>query len=189
MSIDLVAAVRSHYGGLLGRPSDVREVDLGDRKLEIALFADAPTKGAHTLATVGLASRFGQELLFFCYSRQLWRDAPRLLAAIGSEMLKGGAGLQRGQVLGPAGPIAPGSTLDAFYVCEPGYLPESFDPLVVADGSHVHFFWLLPIQKEESTWIATHDSEEFRFEQILEELDPDLLDLGRSAIPLPGPLV
>jgi hypothetical protein len=177
-------AVHQHYKKIFGVPRRVGGFDLESLKLDVAVFDDTPCEEATTFATVGLSPTIGQELLLSCYTRQATAKTTKLLGVIAEQLFQGKAGVRRGQVLGPAGPVEDGALVEAFYVCPPVYYPTELEPLDTAQH-HVHFFWLVPIHAAEATWIRAHEDEQFRFENLLQAQDPDLLDLCREPIQLP----
>ncbi|MDQ0201954.1 hypothetical protein J2S10_005165 [Neobacillus ginsengisoli] len=86
----------------------------------------------------------------------------------------------RGDVIGPYGPIFDDSNLEALYVTIPGYFPDSFDAFKVDDKKTIIMAWLIPITSKEAEFIRQTGWEEF--ENKLEELNPDLIDLKRESI-------
>lgn len=94
-------------------------------------------------------------------------------------MVQRNLGLQRGQIIGPAGPLFGGSDLTALYVAAPSYLPDEFQ-IFHADG-HVEIVWLVPITDAEAAYVHTHGWP--AFEEILEEHGPDLADVNRQSVP------
>ncbi|GAA2352775.1 suppressor of fused domain protein [Dactylosporangium salmoneum] len=94
---------------------------------------DRPYPGVTTLATLGLhryhlggADRSGlhQELLFHVAMADESAAVAGILFQVAGMMVERGSGLQRGQVLGPAGPLFGEGDLTALYVTAPLYLPE-----------------------------------------------------------------
>lgn len=179
-----VHPVHRHYRKVLGVAREVVGWDIGELKLDVAIFNDLPSEGATTFATGSLSSFTGQELLLSCYTRQASSTTPRLLAAIADPLFQARQGVERGQVLGPAGPIEEGALAEALYVCPPVYFPPELDPLV-SDDLHVHFFWLVPVHAVEARWIRAHQDGGYPFEDLLQDQDPDLLDLRRPPLLLP----
>ena len=114
-----------------------------------------------------------------CWRHQLHEDLPKLIAVIGCECVHEGRRLAWGEVLAPAGPLLPTTTMEALYVSQPGY----FDPALAeidGDGEPVRVRWLVPIHAAEASWISEHGHE--AFEDLLVERDPDLLDFARPPV-------
>lgn len=161
-------------------------------RLFIVEFADQPVEGAVTYATLGLSEHtlrqedgppICQELLFSLREGEARpEDAVLLMKTLVAPVLESRRSLDRGQVLGPAGPVLEGSTLEAFYCSFPAYFPEE---LAVFRGvtPAVFFVWLIPITRDEARFIEQRDWESF--EELLEEQDPELLDLRRTGLNLP----
>jgi hypothetical protein len=175
--------VHGHYKTVFGVARAVAGFDLGAFSLDVAVFDDTPCDSASTFATGGLSRPIGQELLFSCYTRQATDKTTKLLGVIAQQLFEERVGLRRGQVLGPAGPIEDGARVEAFYVCPPVYYPRALEPFEAGD-LHVHFFWLVPIHAAEAEWINRHDDATIRFEDLLQDQDPDLLDLRRPPLRL-----
>jgi hypothetical protein len=97
------------------------------------------------------------------------------------EALNGNRALLRGEVLGPQGPLLPGSLMEALYVGIPVYFPDEFGSCAVG-GDSVVIAWLIPISKSEATYVADHGWP--AFEKRLVEIDPDLTDVFRSSMNL-----
>ena len=160
--------------------------------LYVAEFADRPAAGAVTLATLGLSERvleqeggdgIRQELLFCFYRRPDQQDLERLLLSVAEELLAGGRALAARSLLGPHGPLLPGVGVEALYATAPVYFPDSLAALREVEPPVV-FVWLVPVTAAEAAFIARRGGE--AFEGLLEELDPDLLDLEREGIVPPG---
>jgi len=105
---------------------------------------------------------------------------PGLLHQIGTESLAAGKPLLRGDVVGPRGPLFPGSKLEAFYMSSPCYLPDSFASLSTAEGDGIVFCWAFPITRNEAQLVRTQGWEVFE-ERLLEQ-DPDLMDIHRGSL-------
>jgi hypothetical protein len=120
-----------------------------------------------------------QELLFACLGDHR-RDVLALLAIIAEQVARRGTALERGEVLGPAGPVVQGSSLTAFVATLPVFVPDEAvffpgDPATVV-------VWLLPLSTSEAQLARKLGPD--RFEQLLTRMaaTADLYDLGRSEI-------
>lgn len=165
-----------------------------DGGLQVVRFEAVPFHGAITYATLGLShhvleqqskSSIRLELLVSCYERYLPWDIGYLAAAVAADVLKAHKPLQRGQVLGPAGPIYPGASAHALYCSEPWAYPDEFAPFRGSDPETM-FVFLLPVTHGEVRYIWQHGWS--AFEDHLERTDPDVWDLERpSTVPDPEP--
>lgn len=175
----------AHYERVFGAPSRVSHFKLAHGDLAVAAFDNTPCEAATTFCTVGLTPSLHQELLFSCYSPQVGDETVKLVGAVAKQLLESNCGLERGQVLGPAGPIQSSALVDAFYVCPPVYYPANLERRDADGTCSVDFYWLVPVYREEAKWVARYDDDSFRFETLLQEQDPDLLDLRRKMMALP----
>src|ERR1700712_759994 len=126
VTVDLL----EHYEAALGESDGAwSESADGERLLfKVLRFTNAPMPGAVTFATLGLSDMrlalpggrdMRQELVFSCYETFGDASVPALLHAVGAELLREGRALPRGEGLGPAGPLLPGTSLTALYVSVP----------------------------------------------------------------------
>ncbi len=104
-----------------------------------------------------------------------------LLWQVGLTVLESGEALLRGHVVGPAGRLAPETDLTALYVTTPVYFPDELAWFAGADGD-VAVAWLVPIGTEEAQLVLERGWD--RFEDLVEEQDPDLVDLQRPSMRL-----
>ena len=88
-------------------------------------------------------------------------------------------GLQRGQLIGPAGPLFGHGDLTALYTTAPSYLPHEAQ-IFHAPGYHVQIVWLVPITDAEAAYLHMHGW--LAFEKVLEDHDLDLADLNRPSV-------
>ncbi|MDQ0577190.1 suppressor of fused domain protein [Agromyces albus] len=73
----------------------------------------------------------------------------------------------------------PGATTSALYVTAPVYFPDEFATVREA-GHDVVIAWLVPITTSEAEYVKAHGWE--RFEDVLVEQAPDLIDFSRAAV-------
>jgi hypothetical protein len=109
--------------------------------------------------------------------------AAGLLFQVAGEVVRRRAGVQHGQVIGPRGPLFPGSQTTAMVAISPRYLPESFAVCHTESGSvPVVLTWLVPITTGEAEVIQK--SGWGTLEQAFAAQDPDLADPGRAEVAL-----
>jgi hypothetical protein len=99
-----------------------------------------------------------------------------LLLQVGAMALANDRALLRGEVIGPAGPIAEGSRLTSFYVGSPVYFPDEFATYAGPAGEVV-VAWLVPVSDAEAGLVARAGWEALENEFVLR--DPDLVDFHR----------
>jgi hypothetical protein len=171
---------------LLGRESRSRPIQL-DRVghlMGMLSFDNRPCPGASTLMTTGLSElawhQLDQELLMCLWTAEISTEAQLLLAAVARALAGGLEPLRQGDVLPPAGPLLPGTRMEALYVCGPRYFPEEMATLRLPAGRVVRLLWLIPIHESEAKFVAAEGASAFEAELV--KHDPDLLSLARPPI-------
>lgn len=157
-----------------GLPFDVLEI------------IDQPTKGAVTYATIGLSEvplrypdgeTIRQELLFCTYRRFVTADILPLMFFLGDDVRSRGGAIEAGEVLDLGEPVVGTYPATAIFFYNPIYFPEA---LAMMPGQPpVVFVWMIPITNAEAEWVASEGAG--RFNDLLLERDPDLMDLQRSS--------
>jgi hypothetical protein len=183
---DLIGHLEGQLGSIDGGWS---ETVSGERLLfKVLRFVDVPMAGGSTFATFGMSDvelalpsgkGVRQELLFSCHRAGHAKPIPGLLHVVGEDLLRAGRALARGDVIGPAGPLFPGSSLTALYSSTPVVFPESLHVWVGSTPATV-FVWLIPITSPEAKLVR--DLGWSKFEDLLESRDPDLFDLNRTSL-------
>ncbi len=191
--MDIQKRVKDHYLKFLGVPRFINKLSLRNgNPLEIIEYWDTPCPDAVVLATVGTSSlledplnnphqALNQELIFMCYKHFLDERLIKLITLIAEDVNDSSFPLSRGNILGPAGPLSPTTTMEALYNSPPSYYEPEFHHLNI-ECVDIDFFWLIPIYRIEAEWIVKHGGDEF--ESLLEAQDPDLLDLTRAPLSL-----
>jgi hypothetical protein len=154
--------------------------------------AYAGSLGADWFATAGLSRHplhsrtsgrhLRQELIVGSRPGEHTTGLPHLLGQVADELLASGQALLRGDVLGPRGPLAPGSAMEALYAAIPVYHDDEFAAVDLPDGTRAAIVWLVPISSAEAAYVASHGWN--AFEDELVRHDPDLLDVGRAELPV-----
>jgi suppressor of fused protein SUFU len=161
-------------------------------QVHVVQFNGCPFRDAVTYSTLGLSRHilpqpFGTdirlELLFGCYSRYIPLQPESVPAAVAKIVLESHKPLVRGQVIGPAGPIMAGASVDGFYCSSPSAYP---DELAEFEGSEpvTVFVWLIPITHDEIHYVWEHGWS--AFEDLLVVHDPDVWNLERSSMVPPA---
>jgi len=157
-------------------------------RVQVARFENQPVPDATTYVTTGISKHLLHqtsgpeiklELLACAWSRFRHARIDSLLFAISQEILSSHHAPAHGDVIGPRGPIAEGSKLEAFYFMPPLYHTETMEALD-SDGAQILFVWALPISAAEAAFIRREGWE--AFEERIHLLDPDLMDLERASI-------
>ena len=89
----------------------------------------------------------------------------------------------RGTVVGPCGKFFETTKMEALYCASPVYFADALSPFVGLQEP-VIIIWLVPITPDEAMYIESHGWS--AFEDRLEEINPDLLDLKRASVVAPN---
>jgi|ERR1051325_1815693 hypothetical protein len=158
------------------------------RPFQVISFEGTPFPDATTLVTAGLSARpreqskghnIRQELVAATYRSRDEEELAAVVDAIGREVLTRDSALLRGEVVGPAGPIFAGSTIEAFAYTSPWYWSDEFSRFSGLSPA-VLMIWLLPLTTAEAGYVRQHGID--RFEVEINEQVPDLLDFRRPSI-------
>lgn len=158
---------------------------------QIVRFAGGSGPGTVSFSTLGLSriplhsSVSGKEIRheLLVLTPDSLRDGPlpALIHQVAMIAVHSGHAFLRGDVVGPRGPLVPGSTLEAIYVAMPAYFPDEFASCE-ENGDPVAIAWLVPISAREADYAARNGWS--AFEDRLVDADPDLTDFGRASLPL-----
>jgi hypothetical protein len=124
----------------------------GRDTIQAVAFRDHPRREAVTVCSLGLGhhtlcstrGHVRQELLVACWDDQLVPQLVSLLPIVAWDLIGRHVALSHGQVLGPAGPLIPGSGLEALLCLEPFLHPDSFAVCEATDPP-TEFLWLVPV--------------------------------------------
>jgi hypothetical protein len=156
--------------------------------VQVACFHDRPVVRASTYVTIGLSHHIlrmpgnrevRQELVFTVYDSFDAEKIASFLLTFSDYIITKREALLRGQVVGPTEPIVPGIKMNAVYAAIPVLFDDSF---ATFDGTSppTVFVWLLPLHASEASYVQ--DNGWNKFEDLLEEKDPKLLDLNRQSV-------
>jgi len=186
-----MAELVEHLERYLGPIQEGWSIDADGLKLpfQVVRFDQGSGSGTISFSTLGLsrhalpspASRqlIRHELLLLAPDSLRAGPIPSLLQQVALETLASGRALLRGDVLGPRGPLVPGSSMEAFYVGMPVYFPDEFATCEV-EGESVVIAWLIPISRSEAAFVTEHGWP--AFEERLVATDPDLTDVDRPSL-------
>jgi hypothetical protein len=175
----------SHYERCLGPILKGWSDDGQTHGVQVVLFENQPQEGIQTLATLGLSTHelelrpgktIRQELLISVNEHCNPNEIAGLLISLAELVLKRGRALLRGEVIGPASAVVPGSALNAVFVTNPSPLPE--DLLTFHSVPPTVFAYLIPVAAAEAALILSRGWRWFEGE--LEAQDPDIWDLSRT---------
>jgi hypothetical protein len=156
--------------------------------VQVVRFRGRPVATASTCVTIGLSRHIlqmpggrevRQELAFTAYDHFNAEGIASFLLTFSDHIVKKHAALLRGQVVGPSDPIISGISLNAVYVAIPVLFDDSFATFDNTSPPTV-FVWALPLHTSEANYVRYNGWN--ALEDLLEEKDPDLLDLNRQPI-------
>lgn len=181
--------VLQHLEGCLGAMAEGwRDPAEPDGGLCVVRFPGEPWEGVSTFASIGLSDRplrssngrmFRQELLMGARDRFAASEVASTLLTFAQHLGANGRALLRGEVVGPAAPIVPGSPLNSLYASLPAVYDDRLWTLDTTEPTTV-FVWLIPLQEREAAFVRCEGWE--AFEDMLEKADPDLFDLRRPEV-------
>ncbi|MEU5260412.1 suppressor of fused domain protein [Amycolatopsis sp. NPDC021455] len=164
------------------------------REFRVAAFAEGVIPGARSFSTIGLSRhdlvspRSGRKLRLELVAGERGGPGaeylPGLVGQVADELLASHRALLRGDVVGPRGPLVPGSRMEAWYAAAPVYYDDGFAGVDLDDGNRAAIVWLVPISRREAEFVSANGRREFENELI--KHDPDLLNLHRLELPLTG---
>ncbi|MEU7926677.1 suppressor of fused domain protein [Micromonospora sp. NPDC049107] len=105
---------------------------------------------------------------------------PRALEFVVSRCLDAREAVLRGNVIPLPKDIVGDSGFASLYAALPVYYDPDFKSVILENGDAVAIVWLIPVTSGEAQFVADHGWE--RFEQILLQRDPDLMDMNRESI-------
>jgi len=134
--------------------------------------------------TLGLSAhplhQIRQELLLLAPPDFGDRNIPALLLSLAEEALQSKRPFLRGEVIGPRDEIFDGFPFTAFYATNPVYFPDDFLNLRTESGNSIVIAWLIPITDSEVQFVREHGWS--KFEDLLEQHNPNLTDFSRSSL-------
>jgi hypothetical protein len=115
------------------------------------------------------------------YSETVNESLAGVLDVIARELDERHRPLLRGQLIGPRGSVLPESCLEAFIAMNPWYWDDEFSYFGDVDPP-VYVVWLIPITRGEAEYVRHQGID--AFEAVIDDQDPDLLDLYRDSMSL-----
>lgn len=180
----LIEHLESHLGDISGGWRDPNR----QNPIQVAGFFDQPFKDINTYSTIGLSEHrlvtatgkyIHQELVCTAYRNFAGEKIASFLSTFADSIVSSHKALLRGDVVGPTGPVILGSLLNSVYVAVPMIFPESFEVFDAAVPG-IAFLWVIPIHEDEARFVRMNGWE--RFDELLEEKNPELWDLHRESV-------
>ncbi|QKL55768.1 suppressor of fused domain protein [Ralstonia solanacearum] len=157
-------------------------------RVRIVRFSNVPYDGAVTFCTVGHSDHIAemgdgrtvrQELLFSVAGRYPADQVASFLLTLSNHLRSRTKALLRGEVIGPSAPVIPGVAADAVYASMPVIFPQGLE-LYSESTPPTVLVWLIPLLASEAGFVRQEGWS--RFEDLLEERNPDVLDLNRPPL-------
>jgi len=158
-----------------------------------AQFLARPFAESTTFMSVGLSHHVFQqsngnplriEFLVACHNKFVDAFNPMsILADLCEQAISLHSVPPRGTVIGPRGKFFETTMMEALYCASPVYFDDALSPFVRLQEP-VIIVWLVPITPDEAAYVETHGWS--AFEDRLEEVNPDLLDLKRVSVVAPN---
>jgi hypothetical protein len=180
----LIKHIENHLGNISYSWKSKNE----DYRIFANLFNDQPEEGVNTFVTTGLSDHIltisedksvRQELVFIADTSFKEESIASFLLTFSEFILKKHQALLRGEVIGPANPVIPDTSMNAIYASIPVIFDDSFTIFDAVSPPAV-FVWLIPIYEQEAEFLHEQGWEEF--EDLLVEQNPDLFDLKRKSL-------
>ncbi|QUJ67387.1 suppressor of fused domain protein [Photobacterium sp. GJ3] len=155
---------------------------------KVLLFNDTPVENVSTYVSLGLSehsycigyeNKVKQELLFSCNSSVDPEIISSLLMSLCESVSESKKAVLRGEVVLLPEEITQRLGFQAIYFTMPAYFDEGFYEYKGSKPSTV-LVWAVPVFFEEYEYIINNGWE--KFEDMLEELDPDLCSIKRESL-------
>ena len=156
--------------------------------LQVVSFNDTPGESVTTFLTLGLShhvlevsntKKIRQELVCAVSATVLSNLIVSFLLLLGESILKNHKALLRGEVIFLSNEVARKVGFDAVYCSIPVFIDDDFATYHESDPATV-IVWMIPIYESEADFIAGNGWD--RFEDLLEEKDPDFYSLDREPV-------
>lgn len=177
-----------HAETFLGKISQGWKEKLSADGLQVVCFRNRPFETIDIFLTVGLSrhelrisneKKVRQELILPVSGVGLSEIIVSVLLFVCELILKEHGALLRGQVIRLPRGAAKKLGFEAVYCAIPVFLEDAFATFEGTQPPTV-IVWSVPIFESEAAFIDAHDWD--KFEDLLEEKDPDLFSLGREPI-------
>ncbi|MCS1350226.1 suppressor of fused domain protein [Mechercharimyces sp. CAU 1602] len=189
----------------MGSYIDFLEVHLGEieggytvdfeesHSCQVVKYKRGPIRGTEVYSTLGLSHHYldspvskkkiRHELFFIVSNDFESQDTiPGILGQLAIEALENHIAYLAGDVIGPRGPLFTGTDLEALYISTPVYFPDSFGIYYGENDLPIIQAWVFPITANEALYVKQNGWG--KFEDLLEKVNPDLVDFNRSSIVL-----
>ncbi|MCF8324801.1 MAG: suppressor of fused domain protein [Leadbetterella sp.] len=187
---DLITHLESEFGEI--KHGWDRFPEGGKWPFQVISLENGRYNGISTFSTLGLSNYLlnspvsskiiQQELFLMVPNRYGYKNIPSLLNEIGSFAIDNKKAFLRGDIVDFNSGLSMISTnFTAFYVSMPVYFPDSFASFTSdINKNNIVICWLIPIFEEEKNFIRNNGWG--KFEEIIENVNPDFFDLNREIL-------
>lgn len=177
-----------HAEKFLGKVSQGWKENTSSDGLQVVCFKDAPFETVDTFMTAGLSrheltisdeKKVRQELVFTVSATGMSDMVVSLLLLICELILRNHDAVLRGQVIRLPMDATERLGFDAVYCAIPVFMDDDFATFEESQPPTV-IVWMIPIYKSEADYVDENGWS--KFEDLLEEKDPDLFSLRREPI-------
>ncbi|MGR9586367.1 suppressor of fused domain protein [Pandoraea sputorum] len=156
--------------------------------MRVVRFACRPFEGASTYSTLGFSDSpvqllggdtCAQELLFAAWDSFPAPKVASFLLTFAEYVRSQRRALLRSEVIGPSTPLIPGVAANAVYASLPAIYPDGL-ACYRASKPPTILVWLVPLIGQECEIVRCNGWS--NFEKLLENSNPDLLDLDRPSL-------
>ncbi len=176
-----------HAEKFLGKISQGWKENSTPDSLQVVCFKDAPFETVDTFMTAGLShhelrisdeKKVRQELILPISGTGLSEVVVSFLLFICELILRNHDAVLRGKVIRLPADATERLGFDAVYCAIPVFMDDEFATFGVSQPPTV-IVWMMPIYKSEADYVDAKGWS--KFEDLLEEKDPDLFSLGRES--------
>lgn len=159
-----------------------------DSDFQVVSFKDSPGETVSTFLSLGLSNHVmklsksrevRQELVLSVYSIAIGSMVVSIMLSLCEAIAGRGKAVLRGEVIPLSQEVAKRIGFDAVYCAIPVFFDDEFCTYDESSPPTV-MVWVLPIYQGEAEYIDAHGWD--KFEDLMEEKDPDLCSLGRKSI-------
>ena len=164
--------------------------DCNNLPYHVVRYVGGPFDNTKTHSTIGLSKTLyhggldGKHIRFelFILTPNFFgdRNIPALLQQAAKPCIEHNQVYLKGEIIRYKGVLFEGYNMEALYVTHPAYFHEDFDIYWGEEGIPIVQIWLVPITSKEAEFIRQNGWS--KFEDLLIEKDPDLLDFSRGSI-------
>jgi Suppressor of fused protein (SUFU) len=186
--MDLINHIEKFSGKITGGWTLNRSGD--KQRFQVGVTEAGPLDGTICYFTIGVSNfetalpdgrKVRQEFVFISRKDVIGFPIVPAMQSIANAVIDAGKPLLRGEVVTFGESMFEGTEMVALYASNPVYFDDQFASFDAKDGTPAALCWLFPITQKELNCIDENGWG--RFEDLLSNADPDLVDFYRNSIP------